>query len=813
MPQLQHPLVTLSIENGMRTGDTPFVRTAGCEQIGAPGVNSFFAILEPMSLHPEIADLAPLILERLEQELATRQKVTATAAISASVEAVNAELYFYNQGREEDDHLYFGLTCGLTREDDLYIAQVLPSQILISQDGALHVFPELDSWHWSRRSEPEMSLEQPLGIHEEIEPDLYHTRIEPRDLIVLCSGSLARVIQREPQDVFVQSDASAAITHLQELTEAYNVDNASSVAIAVGSPPKQTRRRSDLAFLRMVASAAGSFLPEDTAQRLRRRSASTTAEVDTETLKGHTSNYRGKGVDGKQPSVDTIQHGDWSMPSADHNANAYTSSQDEPEDYQYWDPRGQWDTEAVRSHDYSGDYQTVENEGQTREGKRTLIEIVVGAILALVAAIIGIWQLAVNRDRSMEGPREDESTFGLPRLQRYDNSMQGPDFTGVRRRLPRAPINKYAGFVSVGLVFALAAGLIYSISSSRDRERTEEFEALMNQSVAARENAVQASDPAAAQSFLQASEARLEEAAALGVDDEVILIEQAAIVEARDASLGIERIGNVQVLGGVPPAPEGVSPNLFFGNGQLYVFTDGLYQLDPDQSRLMRLISPGDEINGQTVGDLQGAAWGQGSPMVMDGRNVYTYDSTSMTWTPNELGSFGSEYSDITAISGYIGNLYLLSPQAGQILRYHGDQFDALPEDWTGGSAAEELAAGVDMMIDGRIYVLTADGRIHDFYRGALDETAVIEAAPEIDNAVAFSYQPDRSHLYVADAHDRILRVTREGQVVQQFMSEADAPPMENIQHIAVDDALGSAYVLTDTALLQVRLPGPPRED
>jgi serine/threonine protein phosphatase PrpC len=801
MPQLQHPLVTLSIENGMRTGDSPYVRTAGCEQIGASGVHSFFAILEPMSAHPESADLAPLILERLEQELATRQRVTATAAISSAIEAVNAELYYYNEGREEDDRLHYGLTCGITREDDLFLAQILPSQILISQDGNLHAFPGLEAWHWSRREEPEMSLEQPMGLHSEIEPDLYHTRIEPGDLIVLCSGSLARVIQREPQDVFVQGDAEAAIAHLQELAEAYNVENASSVAIAVTAPPRWSRRRSDLAFLRGVAAAAAAFLPEETAERIRRRKKTCPEGLDSQAVTVHTGDNQAEFVDADLQSPDTI-HSEGLGPDSGHHALAYPSDQHECDnEYDYWAPRDEWASdEAEQHHAY-----------EEREGKRPLTEIVAGAVLALIAAVIGVWQLAVNRDRPMDGPSEDESTFGLPRLQRYDNSIQGPDFSGVRRRLPRAPINKYAGFVSVGLVFALAAGLIYSISSSRDRERTEEFESLMEQAVVARQNALAADDPVVAQSFLQASESRLDEAAALGVDDELVMAEQSAVVDVRDASLGIERLGNIQVLGGIPPAPEGVSPNLFFGNGQLYVFTDALYQLDPEQSRLLRLLSAGDDIDGHSVGELQGAAWGHGSPMVMDGHNVYTYDPTSTSWTRHELGTFGEAYSEVEAISGYIGNLYLLSPQTGQILRYHSDQFGELPEDWTGGNAAEELATGVDIMIDGRIHVLTEDGHVLDLYRSVLDDTVTINATPEIEGAVAFSYQSDRNHMYIADAHDRILRVTTDGQVVQQFMSDSDAPQLNNIQNIAVDDALGSAYVLADNALMHVRLPGPPR--
>ena len=808
MPQTQQSLAMLSVENGMRASESPYIRIAGCEQIGARSVHSFFAILEPLSPHPEIEDLAPLILQRLEQELATRQQVTATAAISDSVEAVNAELYAYNEQRDDDDRLYYGLTLGLTRNDDLYLAQVLPSQILISQDGYLHAFPELASWHWSRKDQPGAAPEQPLGLHLEIEPDLYHTRIEPGDLIVLCSGTLASVIHREPQDVFLNGNAAAAIQHLQELTDAYNVDNASSVAIAVPEPSRWNRRKADLAFLRSVAQAAAAFLPDQADRKSGRNSDSYAQGVDEQAQRRQTGEQQAKFVDANQSSPDTI-HPEDCAPARGTGVSEHASGRNDGRyECAYWTPH-----HDVANEEYDEYAAPQEDEVREREGKRTLTEIIVGAVLALIAGIIGIWQLAVNRDRHLDGPREDESTFGLPRLQRYDNSIQGPDFTGVRRRLPRAPINKYAGVVSVGLIFALAAGLIYSVSTSRDRERSEEFETLMSQATAARENAMQASDPTVAQSFLQASEARLEEASALGVDDEMIMAERAAVAETRDSAFGIERLGNIQVLGGIPSAPNGVSPDLFYGNGQLYVFTDALYVFDPEETRLVRLISSGDDVGDHAVGELQGAAWGEGSPVVMDGRNAYIYDPTELSWSRSELGTFGEAYSGIAAISGYVGNLYLLDPDTGQILRYTQDQYEAMPEDWTGGNAAEELSAGVDMYIDGRIYVLTEQGQLLDLYRGVLDNSISIAAAPEVESAVSFSYQTDGSHIYVADAHDRIIRATADGQVVQQFMSAPDAPEIRNIQSIAVDESLGTAYVLADNALLQVQLPGPPRED
>lgn len=787
--------------------DSPYLSTAGCEQIGHKGVHSFFAILEPLNVHPESAELAPLVLDRLEQELATRMSFTATSAISASVEAVNEELHHYNQHRPREDRLYYGLTCGISRGDNLYLAQVVPSQILIAQDGELYAFPDLSTWHWSRRSETQTALEQPLGLHGEIEPDLYHTRVEPGDLIVLCSGSLARVIQREPQDVFTRGDADAAIEHLRDLAHAYNVDNATSAAIAVTRASRPSRRRRDFAFLRRVTHLAASLLPEETAERVRGRFLQSESTLDQQAEAVHTAGGWESAVDHETDWPDTIP---WNLdvPAARETpAGAWNATEpDAPEaiDHQFWEPHpaeGLTDTETNL---------TVPSEDD-REGKRTLTEILAGAILALSAAFVGVWQLAINRDRSVDGPREEENTYGLPRLQRYDNSIQGPDLSGLRRRLPRAPVSRLTGFISIGLIAAMAIGLFYSITTSRERERVEEFEVLIEDATAARINAAEADDPQAAQSFLQTSDSRLEEAAALGVDDEAIAAEQSAVDDARDTALGIERLGNIQSLGGVPPAPEGIAPRLFYGNGQLYVFTDALYQLDAEESQLIRLIGSGDEVDGEAVGELQSAAWGQGTPIAMDGTNLYVYDSSSASWTRHELGNFGDSYSDVAAISGYIGNFYVLSPPAGQILRYNEGQFDAAPEDWTGGGAAEELSTAVDMVIDGRIYVLTETGQVLDLYRGALDNTIDIQATPEIENAVALSYRPDRDHMYIADEHDRILRVTQDGQFVQQFMSAEDAPEISDIGGIAVDDALGSAYILAGDALLQARLPGPPR--
>ncbi|MBX6342850.1 MAG: hypothetical protein IRY97_10360, partial [Thermomicrobiaceae bacterium] len=370
--------------------------------------------------------------------------------------------------------------------------------------------------------------------------------------------------------------------------------------------------------------------------------------------------------------------------------------------------------------------------------------------------------------------------------------MHLPDLTGVRRRLPRLPAGRRVAVVSVLLVAALAVALGYSVHTARVRARQQRVEQLLQAAVQARQEAGQQSNPAAAQAYLVAARARVQQAQASGLDQQRASQELAAIDAALDKALHVERLANLQVLGGVPAPAAGVTPRVFFGNGQVYVFTDALYRLDANGTSLVRLLAPGDQVGGAPVGALQGAAWGDGTPVAFDGSNAYVLDPTSGTWSRHALATLGAPYSGIASISGYSGNLYLLAPGSGQILKYAAGAFGQEPEDWTGGLAADDLRHATDMEIDGHIYVLLKDGRVLSFYRSALEKTiAPSGVTPAVEGAVALSEQPDRPYLYEADAHGRILRLTRDGKLVQQFMPAAGGPSLDHVRDIAVDDVTG----------------------
>lgn len=818
MPRLQlrsAPAPTLVVRDGQLSETSPFLSVDLADDLGARGSRHFSILLEPVVEVPGIEAAAEEVITCLRDEITRRSAQTATAALLAAIETANAWLYQVNAGRPALHRFRFGLTGILARGDDLFIAQAGPTQVLIGQEGELYAFPSLDTWSW-RRPDDETET-QPLGLWPDLEPELYHTRIEAGDLITLVSISLARVIEQMPQDVFVSGDAEAVIGALDELAEQFGIADGYAAALAVEGGDAGRDWQPHLSFLRRAADMFSHLLPEETAERVRERSRRGRRELDLPAEALHTQEYpegaSELGIDdfsadepGEATAGDglhaTMGDGTWSW--AAPTANPVEA------DAAYWEPwgasRSSTDDASAGEHVAHADVADDGEYGDQGEGRRKLTELLAGAVLALSAAVVGVWQISVHRDRTIHGPRDD-GTLGLPRLNRYDDSPRMPDLTEVRRRLPRVPFSRLTGAISLTLVICLVGVLAFSIHTSRTRAREAQIEEMLQTAVLQRQQALELTDTAAAQAHLAAAEGQLLLAAEAGLDQERVAQEMAAITEARDQALGIERLANIQVLGGVPPAPEGVTPRVFFGNGQVYVMTDALYRLNPEGTALIRLLGTGDIVDGEAVGLLLGAAWGDGNPIAFDGMSAYRFDSTTATWSREPLGTFGTAYSGLVQANGYGGNLYVLSPASGQILKFHAGAFHQQPEDWTAGLAAADLQRGVDMQIDGRIYVLLDDGRVLNFYLSALDETVTPSVTPPIEGAVALSAQLDRPYMYIADSHNRILRLTRDGELVRQFMAPVDSPLLDNIQDMVVDDVLSVAYVLTDQALVQVRLP------
>ncbi len=806
MPRVETATTELVIRAGQLTEGTAFLSLDPVDDLGKPNTQRLYVSLEAVEESPLAGSVADEVVQRLRASILQASSGSATAVLVTAIEDVNHWLVQANSIRDPERRVCLGFTCVLARGDDVYIAQSAPSQVLIAQDGELYAFPEIESWDWKHQNSDEETA-SPLGLRETTQPDLYHTKIDAGDVIILCSTSVARLLQRSPQDVFIRGEVDDILRHIDEVARTYDVDDAHAAAIVVPYHHRPRRSRERVPVGKRLQSWCYHLLPEETAERLRNR-GKLAEEVDLESQDVHNFDYSADA-----PATDAI----WADPTWDE-PEVMPASTERPKT---WDTGYTGTSGSIASDVSMGDneYWHPETAAQStaeqeldeapRKGGRTLTDLLAGVILAFSAAVVGVWQLTVNRDRPIDGPRDD-GTLGLPRLNRYDDSMHMPDFTSISRRLPRTPFNRVTALVAIVLVAILTTALVISVRNSHQRAHAAKVEAAFNTVVTQRQQGEQATNPDVARSFLLASQQSLREAVAIGLDPVRAAQQKAAIASDMDQTLKVARLSNIQVIGGVPAAPAGITPRVFLGNGQLYIFTDALYRLESNGNTLVRLIGSGDKVGDATTGTLEGAAWGDGAPLVFDGSAAYVFDPTKATWTKQPVGTFGTPHTGIVSTNGYSGNLYLLKPDTAQILKFGAGAYESAPEDWSAGIADVDLSTAVDMEIDGHIYVLLKDGRILDLYRSDLAGTVTPTVTPGITNAVAFSEQPDRPYFYIADDQGRIIRETREGQLVQQFEPKDGEASMDGIKDIAVDDGTSTAYILTDKALLTVRLPGPP---
>ncbi len=805
MPRVETASHELVIRAGRLTEGTAFLSMDPVDDLGTPNSQRVYVLLEAVEDSPLAGTVADEVIQRLRGALHTAGSQSATSVLLTAIDDVNLWLVQTNAIRTPERRVSFGFTIVMSRGDDVYVAQSAPSQALIAQEGELYAFPELDNWDWNHDDTGDDTT-SPLGSRESTQPDMYYTKIDTGDVIVLCSTSIARVLQREPQDVFLQGEADDILAYIDDVARRYSIEDGHAAAIVVPyHRPRRRRESTDLA--RRLSSWCYHLLPEETAERLRKRRNSD-EKVDLQSQNVHNFEYSADA-----PATESITRTQIleepddlvaASPTRGRRTRDSAGSFSEITSNAGIGDDGYWHPESVAQSAQDLDYDEV-----PREGGRTLTDLLAGVILAFSAAVVGVWQLTINRDRPIDGPRDD-GTLGLPRLNRYDDSVHMPDFTSISRRLPRTPFNRVTAVVAVLLVAILATALIFSVRSSQQRAHAAKIDTAFNTVVTQRQQGEQATDPNVARAFLLAAQQSLREAVAVGLDPVRSAQQQQAIATDMDKTLKIDRLSNIQVIGGVPAAPAGITPHVFLGNGQLYVFTDALYRLESNGSALVRLIGSGDKVGDSTVGSLEGAAWGDGSPIVFDGSAAYTFDPTSAKWSKLPVGTFGSPHTGIVATNGYAGNLYLLKPDTAQILKFTAGSFSSAPEDWTSGMNATDLGSAVDMAIDGHIYVLLKDGSILDLYRSTLQSPVKPNVTPAVTDAVALSEQPDRPYYYIADSQGRIIRLTRDGQMVQQFESKVGEPSLSGVKDIVVDDGTSTAYILTDKELLTVRLPGPP---
>lgn len=834
---------SFALRGGLPVSDTPFAfLNPDLDGTVATGAGLMLALVEPLYPAPGTGDAAAMIISRLRERCRYDKLEGSAQEILHTLSTENERLFHLNSQRALSERIHLGVTAVVVHGNRVTIAQTPPGHLLVRQGESIYRFP-LRNGVTQGRARQHTPNPEPLGLRAKIQPGVYVTRADEGDLFVALSSDLARFFDTRDQQLRSASSVVKALEIILDASEKQFIATGHA-ALALIPPMMATHRSAerDVGFLEAgerdthVIQESGAFEATDDFDLIDSQ-FSDTSPLDPlapsrQTKHAHNRRTEGQRLDG----TDSPDNRLFMVPSQEHgsvkatdrafstNINPPSHAQHESErihnyvvtadDYEF-KGRQRADSHIGQPHVYrEWDDEKWEPNGKLPKGTRAM-ELLAGLILSLTAAVVGAWQVA-KRDRPLHGPIDDGS-FGLPRLQRWDESYRPPRMQRVRSRLPRLEVSRVVAFIAILLVIALGATYYVSRSASQAQQESIEALTLLQQAEAQRLAAISLPIPSDTYTGLLTAKSTLSAAEATEAAGSEELAAVRAAIEMDIARITrSQRLSNVQVVGGVPTAPQGRTSKLVSGGGGLYLLSDGIYQIDLFTGTLVQLLTPGDVVGGNEVGTLQGATWREDRLLTTDSTRSYTFDIMTGTWASEQLSTFDNAgHRNVAAVATFDRNLYLLTPESGQILKFQAGAYDGPIEDWTSEAANDELKLAVDLVIDGNVLVLLEDGRILDFLRSRLEATIVPQVIPPLERAVAIAAPVGSQYIYLLHSTDgRIVRMKRDGTVVQQFTAPVtgSVPILAGAMDLTVDEINGVMHVLANDTVYTVRLPAPPAE-
>lgn len=311
---------------------------------------------------------------------------------------------------------------------------------------------------------------------------------------------------------------------------------------------------------------------------------------------------------------------------------------------------------------------------------------------------------------------------------------------------------------------------------------------------------------------------------------------ESALEIQRQAQEAIDRLDHVRRLTTVELADFG-SPNL---KRRLALHDRMLFVIDPTSGWVARvslnragdgltdedipvLVHTGQQVDGHNVGELIDAVWvDRGSGRQMSALLILEEGGALVSYDPGWQDESGSPQlrrsflgvpppGEAKAVATFDGRFYVLDTAAdgtGQIWRYlpRDDDYPDQPELYFANPPSRALTTARDIVIDGHIYVLYADGTIVKFLGGDPQPFEIRGVPGGLGEVVAFAVDPDTGEgVYVADrGNARVVSLGPEGAFREQFRAEG---AFNALEALAVDEETGQLYTLGGGRLYTASLP------
>ncbi len=242
--------------------------------------------------------------------------------------------------------------------------------------------------------------------------------------------------------------------------------------------------------------------------------------------------------------------------------------------------------------------------------------------------------------------------------------------------------------------------------------------------------------------------------------------------------------------------------NIFLLNNKIYGFgqtSADILTYDP-LLKESKLVTPGifvKNFNAASVPKENDYA-----VLLYDEKNIVQFNPKSNSWKKVDI-DYPNQNVKITNISVYNRRLYSLDTQNNQIYKHDAIKTGfSIGKEWTKNNTAD-IKTGVDLAVDGDVFVLEKNGSVYKFTNGTAQPFAITELDPWLTSADEIWTYNDLNYIYILDATGkRIIILDKTGQLKTQITAAEFSHPTGMI----VDEQKGTAYVLDNNKLYQISL-------
>lgn len=790
-----------------------------------------------------------LVTTTIKKAFYKDSSLSITASLRGAIRAGNRALYHYNLRASAQKRAHLGATCAVIKGTDLFVAQVMPSQIYILSKGEVRAIPLPSLWRGTHSSVMPFMRPSSLGSSLHIEPELSRSQLFADDALLICSTNLSHVLTQERvHSLLAEYGPNTVVEQLHSLCQQNHFNEAHACTLRV-----LPMVRSSLQGISLSPSGIAEYLSigirvvRDGAKWLKQWVASPfTRKTPPKAPLIHPGE-----LDSNQPTrVDP--NSPYLSPSPIPMPREINLGESMNERYE----REQRERAAQRRL----------SPHQLGEGREEGVSFSANSPIELSYIFQEEEEPPPYRPRYQLRPFVDMRWYerlAYPFLYLRMVASEARHTLRMKRGVPYTePMIRsttlyddehaqsfpwFTVFAVVGVVAVLVA---YGFNISRRNEAQHSLEYLE----AARQHLVAASDSATTQDAVeyleqaQESITQVRESHLVTETNPTLWIPYREVVQEYEQSLrNIQRLTFFEEVtpitthpdpksrfaSVVVPPPTTPSTDTFSLQALQYIYAmdasrnnANLYRIPRGGGEPELFLSSHDAVKNIIVGSIKAITWRVDNIVAIDENSDSSglYYRRSGEWDYLWLGG-----SQIWAPRGridletYDGHLYVWGAEDREILKYINNYYHNLPYLWLDKTALEDtdLTTAVDMAIDGNIYLLLPNGNILAFSIGMFEREIVPEALhPPINTITRFSAtgsSPEQGSFFLLDTmNERVIQLEKTtGAVIQQIKVR----PTNNIQldqltDIYVDEGgtIPTLYLVNGRTILRALLPdAPPR--